>query len=180
MPTAGTASAVTGVIAMILLTLSVVLGVLLSRRPRPASLRGWRRWLAHVAHRDVSLLAAAFLALHIATTVGARLGGVSLIAALVPFAGQSDRLWMGLGAVGTDLLLALLLTSGLRRRLGRRIWRGVHWTAYLCWPVALAHSIGLSPDRRTGHLRALALTCVIAVLLAVAWRLAGALRRTPA
>ena len=117
MPTAGTASAVTGVIAMILLTLSVVLGVLLSRRPRPASLRGWRRWLAHVAHRDVSLLAAAFLALHIATTVGARLGGVSLIAALVPFAGQSDRLWMGLGAVGTDLLLALLLTSGLRRRL---------------------------------------------------------------
>ncbi len=42
MPTAGTASAVTGVIALVLLTLSVVLGALLSRRPRPASLRGWR------------------------------------------------------------------------------------------------------------------------------------------
>ena len=80
---------------------------------------------------------------------------------------------MGLGAVGTDLLAALILTSALRRRLGRRSWRAVHWAAYLCWPAALLHSIGLSQDRRAGALRDLALACVIAVLAALVWRLAG-------
>ncbi len=173
MPTAGTASALAGVIAMVLLTLSVLLGVMLSRRPRPRRLSGPVRWLIHVAHRDVSLMAAMFLAIHIVTAVDARYSGVNPASVIVPFVARSDRLWMGLGAVGTDLLAALILTSALRRRLGRRSWRAVHWAAYLCWPASLLHSIGLSQDRRTGGLRELALACVIAVFAALAWRLAG-------
>ena len=177
MPTSGTASAVTGVIAMVLLTLSVLLGVVLSKRPHPHRLHGLPRWLALIAHRDVSLLAAAFLAMHIVTAVTARSGGVSLVSAVVPFAASGDRLWIGLGAVGTDLLAALIVTSALRRRLGRRTWRLVHVTSYACWPAALVHSIALSQDRQAGHLRELALACIVAVLLAAGWRLAGALRR---
>jgi methionine sulfoxide reductase heme-binding subunit len=176
MPTAGTASAVTGVIAMVLLTMSVLFGVVLSRRPRPHRLHGLPRWLVMIAHRDLSLVAAAFLAIHIVTAVTARYGGVSVASAVVPFAARNDRLLIGLGAVGTDLLAALILTSALRRRLGRRSWRAVHWTAYACWPVALVHSIALSPDRAAGHLRELGFGCVLAVLIAAAWRVAGALR----
>ena len=158
---------------MVLLTLSVLFGVVLSRRPRPRRLYGPVRWLIRVAHRDVSLMAAVFLAIHIVTAVSARYGGVNPASVIVPFVARSDRLWMGLGAVGTDLLAALILTSALRRRLGRRSWRAVHWTAYLCWPAALLHSIGLSQDRRAGGLRELALACVIAVLAALVWQLAG-------
>jgi hypothetical protein len=122
-PTAGTASALAGVIAMVLLTLSVLLGVVLSRRPRPRRLYGPVRWLIHVAHRDVSLMAAVFLAIHIVTAVSARYGGVNPASVIVPFVARSERLWMGLSAVGTDLLVALILTTALRRRLGRRSWR---------------------------------------------------------
>ena len=144
------------------------------RAAQPAAaartLRGIRRWLIHVAHRDVSLLAAGFLAIHIVTAVAARYGGVSVASAVLPFASRGDRLWIGFGAIGSDLLAAIIMTSALRRRLGKRSWRAVHWTAYACWPFALVHSIALSPDRRSGNLRDLALACVLAVLLAAGWR----------
>ncbi len=174
MPTAGTASAVAGVIAMVLLTLSVVLGVGVSRRPRPRRLP---RAALRTAHRDLSLLAAGFLAVHIVTAVGGHFAGAGLASVVVPFAAGSGRVWMGLGTIAADLLAALVVTSLLRRRLGRRWWRAVHWLAYACWPVALVHSAALSPDRRAGLLRELAWGCVIAVLLAAGWRLAGVLRR---
>jgi DMSO/TMAO reductase YedYZ heme-binding membrane subunit len=173
MPTSGTASAVTGVIAMVLLTLSVVLGVAISRRPRRQRLPRAAVW---TAHQNLSLLAAGFVAVHIATAVAARFAGVGLVAALVPFAAGTGRAWMGLGTIAADLMIALIVTSLLRRRLGRRWWRAVHWLAYACWPAALVHSAALSPDRRAGHLRDLAFGCVLAVVLAIGWRLAGALR----
>jgi sulfoxide reductase heme-binding subunit YedZ len=176
MPTAGTASAVAGVIAMVLLTLSVVLGVGISRRPRPHRVP---RAVVWTAHQNLSLLAAAFLAVHIVTAVAGQFGGVGLVSVLVPFAASTGRVWMGLGTIGADLMIALIVTSLLRRRIGRRWWRAVHWLAYVCWPVALIHSAALSPDRRAGHLRELAVGCVLAVVLAAAWRLAGA-RRKPA
>src|ERR1022692_3424752 len=161
MPTAGTASAVAGVIAMVLLTLSVVLGVGISRRPRPHRLP---RAAIRTAHRDLSLLAAGFLALHIVTAVAGRFAGVGLASVVVPFAARTGRVWMGPGTIGADLMIALIVTSLLRRRIGRRWWRAVHWLAYACWPVALVHSAALSPDRRAGQLRDLALGCVLAVV----------------
>jgi len=177
MPTAGTASAVTGVIAMVLLTLSVVLGVGINRRARARRLP---RAALRTAHRDLSMLAAGFLAVHIATAELGHFAGVGPASMVIPFAARSWRVWMGLGTIGADLLIALVVTSLLRRRLGRRWWRAVHWVSYACWPVALVHSAALSPDRRTGQLRELALACVLAVVLAAGWRLAGVLRRPAA
>ena len=57
-------------------------------------------------------------------------------------------MWLGLGAVSFDLLLAVLITSVLRRRLGYRSWRAVHWLAYASWPVAVIHGIGTGTDDR--------------------------------
>jgi sulfoxide reductase heme-binding subunit YedZ len=76
-------------------------------------------------------------------------------------------------------MAALIVTSLLRRHIGRRCWRAVHWLAYACWPVALAHSIGSSPGMRGGRLLDLAAACILAVLAATGWRLASALRAAP-
>jgi hypothetical protein len=59
----------------------------------------------------------------------------------------------------------------VRRRLGYRAWRGVHWLAYACWPVAVLHGLGTGSDSK--QLWALAVTalCVIAVSWAVIARL---------
>jgi methionine sulfoxide reductase heme-binding subunit len=174
MPTAGTASAATGVISMTLLTAVVVLGILVHRKGR---LPGLPRFAGLHLHRYLALLAVAFLALHILTAVAVPFAGIGLAAAIVPFAAARDSFWVGLGAVSFDLVVALVLTSLLRRHIGWRAWRAVHWLAYLCWPVALAHSVGIGPGMRHGRLLDLTAACIVAVAAAAAWRLAGPLLR---
>jgi sulfoxide reductase heme-binding subunit YedZ len=58
----------------------------------------------------------------------------------------------------------------VRARIGLRAWRGVHWLAYLTWPVALLHSLGTGSDARSGWLELLALGSIAAVALAAGWR----------
>jgi len=177
-PTAGTASAAAGVVSLVLLTAAVVLGVLVTRRRvlPPGSRYAVLRW-----HQNVSLLAVALVAVHVLVALGASFAGLSLVAAFLPFAAPRAGLWIGLGAISFDLMIALTVTSLARRRLGRRAFRAVHWLAYACWPAAVAHSIWTGPGMRSGRLLDLALGCVLAVAVAVAWRLAAPLRaRRPA
>jgi predicted ferric reductase len=170
MPTAGTASAAAGVISLVLLTISVVIGVLVTRRRElPRKLRyPSRKW-----HEYASLLALGFLALHIVLAIGGPFSRIPWLAAVIPFVAGPDRLWLGLGALASDLLIAVVLTSVLRRHLGRRAWRLVHWSAYACWPAAEVHSLGLGIGIRSGRLFDLAIACLAVVVAAVCWRLAG-------
>ncbi len=173
MPTAGTASAASGVISLVLLTASLVLGVAVGQRRRlPASTRYPSRKL----HEYTSVLALCFLALHILAAVAGPFGRVPLTAVFLPFVPAPGQFWLGLGTVSSDLLVAVVLTSLLRRHIGRRAWRLVHWTSYACWPAAEAHSLGLGAAMRSGRLLDLAVGCAAAVAAAACWRLAGLLR----
>jgi ferredoxin len=174
MPTTGTVSGATGVISMVLLSAVVVLGILLDRRVR---LAGQPRYAGLSLHRYFSLLALGFLALHIVTAVVGPYTRIGLAATVIPFASAYARSWLGLGVVASDLMVAIVITSLLRRHLSRRTWRTVHWLAYACWPAALAHSFGTGSGMRSGGLLDLAIGCAIAVLAAAGWRLASALRR---
>jgi predicted ferric reductase len=170
------ASRATGVVAMVLLTAVVVLGILVSRQGR---LPGLPRFAGLGLHRYLSLLAAGFLTVHVLTAVADSYVSISLAAVIIPFASAYKPLWLGLGAVSLDLIAVVIVTSLLRHRIGRRAWRSVHWLAYLSWPVALAHSIGSSPDLRSGPLLGLAAACILTVVGAAGWRLAGAVRAVP-
>jgi len=83
-------------------------------------------------------------------------------------------LWMGLGTLAFDLLLAIAITSIVRRRLGYRAWRAVHWLAYASWPVAVLHGLGTGSDVKQWWMLALTAACIVAVLVAVWTRIAGA------
>jgi hypothetical protein len=157
----------TGVVALLLLTASVVLGVLQVQRWSPP---GSPRFMVVTLHRAVSLLVVVLVCVHVLTAVLDRFATIRLVDAVLPFAGSYRPLWLGLGALGFDLLIALTLTSLLRRRLGLRAWRGVHWLAYACWPVALVHGWGTGSDTRTAWMLAITLGCAGAVLASVAWR----------
>jgi methionine sulfoxide reductase heme-binding subunit len=170
------ASRATGVVALLLLTAVMVLGVLVNRQGR---LPGLPRFGATSLHRSVSLLAVAFVAAHVATAIADPYVTIGLAASVVPFVSHYEAFWLGLGAVSLDLMGALIVTSLLRGRLGRRTWRVVHWLAYLTWPVAFAHSIGSSRDMQQGGLLYLGIACALAVASALAWRLTRALRAVP-
>jgi methionine sulfoxide reductase heme-binding subunit len=156
-----------GLITLILLTASMVLGIL--NAGRFATSR-WPRFLVQGLHRNLSLLALTFLVLHVGTTVIDTYTSIGLSAAFVPFLSPYKRFWLGLGAVACDLLLTLVITSLVRQRIGHRLWRVVHWAGYLCWPAAIAHGLGAGTDRGTGWVLILTASCVAAVLGSVAYR----------
>ena len=53
--------------------------------------------------------------------------------AFIPFVASSKPFWLTLGTIGADLMLAVLITTALRRRLGFQAWRSVHMLSYGCW-----------------------------------------------
>ncbi len=171
------ATRATGLVAMLLLTVSVLFGIITAGR---FASEDWPRFLSQGLHRNTSLLVLAFLALHVGTTVADTYTSIPLAAAFVPFASAYKTAWLGLGAVALDLLLALVATSLARRRFGHRAWRRVHWLAYACWPVAVAHGLGIGTDRTATWVLGLSMGCVLAVLGAAAWRVVTAVRLGPA
>jgi sulfoxide reductase heme-binding subunit YedZ len=164
------ATRATGVIALILLTGSVVLGIVV--RVRAASER-WPRLVSLGVHRNLSLLVLAFLGLHILTAVVDSYAPVGWLSVVVPFASSYRPLWLGFGTVAFDLLIAVTVTSLLRTRISARLWRLVHWTAYACWPSAVIHSLGTGSDTTQSFVLGVTVFCVVAVLAAGVWRLAS-------
>jgi DMSO/TMAO reductase YedYZ heme-binding membrane subunit len=170
------ASRATGIVALLLLTAVLVLGILVNRQGR---LPGLPRFAVTDIHRNLSLLSVAFIAVHIGTAVLDTYVHIPLLSAVVPFASGYERLWLGLGAISVDLMAAMIVTSLLRGRLNRVVWKAVHLLAYASWPIAFAHSLGSSKDLQQGWLLGLSIACAAAVAAALAWRLAHAARQVP-
>ena len=155
----------TGVVSLLLLTLVVALGL---AGPLRVSLgERFPRFAIDTLHRDLSLLAVALLAVHIITSVLDSFAPIHLIDAVVPFASSYRPLWLGFGALAFDIILALVLTSLVRRRLGYGSWRMIHWLAYLCWPVAVLHGLGTGTDVKTGWMLVITALCVGLVTAAI-------------
>ena len=170
------ASRATGVVTLLLLTTVVLLGILVNRQGRLPGLPGFA---VTGLHRNVSLLAVAFLAIHVLTAIADPYVTIGLAAAVLPFASAYKPLWLGLGAISLDLIAALILTSLARARMGRRAWRAIHWLAYAAWPLAVLHSFGSSSDARGGLVLGVLAGCVLATAAALAWRLSRAAREVP-
>lgn len=165
------ASRATGVVALLLLTAVMLLGLLVTRQVRLPGLPGFA---VSGLHRNIALLATAFVAVHVLAAAGDGFVRIPLTAAVVPLASSYERFWLSLGAVSFDLMLAMGVTSLLRRHLSRKAWRGIHLTAYACWPVALFHSIFASKDLQHGLFLLIGIGCALAVVSAALWRVAQA------
>ncbi|HYQ63053.1 ferric reductase-like transmembrane domain-containing protein [Actinophytocola sp.] len=157
-----------GVVTLVLFTASVILGIG-TRSGRPAP------WLPRFAvtalHRYTSLLATVFLVLHVVLLLFDPYAQLDVVDTVFPFLAGFAPVWVGLGTLALDLLLALVVTSLLRHRLGYRTWRAIHWSAYAAWPVALVHALGAGTDAGTAWFLVLAGVCAVAVAGALSWRL---------
>jgi methionine sulfoxide reductase heme-binding subunit len=166
------ATRATGLVALVLLSLTMVLGIMTANR---VGARWWPRFAQQDLHRRVSMVAVVFLAAHVLTSVVDTYVHIGWAAVVVPFASSYKRVWVAVGTVGADLMLAIGVTSLWRHRMSPRLWRAVHWLAYLSWPVALAHAFGMGTDMRLPWVTDLAVACIVAVLAAAAWRATKAL-----
>jgi Ferric reductase like transmembrane component len=159
-----------GVVALVLLTATTLLGVLSAHRWRSER---WPRFAVATLHRNLTLLALVFVGTHVATTVADAYAPVGVRDAFVPFASAYRPVWVGFGALTFDLLLALTVTSMLRRHIGYRTWRAIHWASYAAWPLAVAHGFGSGSDARFGWMATLTFACIAVVLGGIAVRLVG-------
>lgn len=166
-----------GVITLVLLTVVVALGIG-ARSGRPAF--GLPRFVVSILHRNAALMAIVLVIGHVVSLLFDPYAQLRIFDIVLPFAGNYRPVWQGLGTLAFDLLVAIVVTSLLRKRLGAKTWRAVHWLAYLSWPIALAHGLGNGSDRGTWWLWTIAIACAVAVVAAVAWRLSAGFGRFPA
>ena len=174
----------TGIILLGLLTLATALGILATAGRAGRWMPGF---VSQALHRNISLLALGFLAGHVVTAVADTFVDIRWWQALVPVVGSTyEPWWLGLGTLSLDLLLVVVLSSVLRRRLPGRAWRAVHQLAYLAWGMAVLHGIGIGTDltRLDSWATRFTVGCVALVGVSVVWRLLGVVRarssRTPA
>jgi methionine sulfoxide reductase heme-binding subunit len=157
-----------GVVALLLLTATTSIGVVTANRWRSER---WPRFAVADLHRNLTLLALVFIGTHVGTTIADGYAPIGIKDILIPFLSQYRPVWLGLGALALDLLLALTITSLLRKHIGYRTWRALHWAAYATWPLALAHGLGSGSDARLGWMAALSFACLGIVVVTVAARL---------
>lgn len=159
-------SRASGLVSVVLLTGVVVLGtVVAGRRTDDPS----RRAVLMGLHRSLALGMLVFLVLHIVSAVTDGYVDIGWAAVVLPFVSGYEPLWIGLGAVAFDLLVAVIVTSVLRQRIPERVWRTVHWLTYAMWPIALLHGFQMGTADQP-LLLAVTPTCTAAGLLAVLWR----------
>jgi sulfoxide reductase heme-binding subunit YedZ len=165
------ATRASGDTALVLLSASVILGLLTSsRQSRP----DWPRFAVQSLHRNLSLLVVVFLALHIVTSIIDPFAKLTVLDAVVPLHATYRPVWLGLGVVSLELLVAITTTSLLRRHLRWRAWRAIHLLAYASWPIAVVHGIGTGTDTKSWWALLLVTACVASVVGAFAWRLVDA------
>jgi len=167
-----------GIISLVLFTVTVLIGIV-TRSGRP--LPGLPRFSVALVHRNVSLLAVVFLVLHVGTLLFDSYAKLNPVDVVVPFVGSFKPFWQGLGTVAFDLVIAIVVTGLLRRRIGQRVFRFVHWFAYAMWPIAVLHGIGNGTNGTSGWFLLLAVASTAAVGAAIIWRLsAGYLEKSGA
>ncbi len=164
----------TGIVLLVLMTISVVLGILSARSRAGRTTPGFVR---AIVHRNVALLAVSMLAVHVAAAVIDTYVDIRWWDAFVPWGGVYQPLWLGLGALALDLVLAVTITSLLRTRLPHAVWRFVHWASYAAWGVAVVHGIGIGTDAEAQWSVGLTVACAAAVALAALVRVGGAVRK---
>ena len=165
-----------GIVSLILFSVVATLGLLAVARTQTAR---WPRFLTVELHRSLALLSVVFLGIHIVTAVLDPFTKLGLSAALVPLASTYRPLPVAFGVVSVYLVLAVIVTSLLRDRIGHRVWRLVHWASYLSWPLAVEHTLTAGSDAFAAWMLAVQAACVVMVSAALVWRVtAGGTNRS--
>jgi sulfoxide reductase heme-binding subunit YedZ len=158
----------TGAVMLTLFTLVLVLGIV-TRSGR--ALPGLPRLAVASVHRSASLLGVGLLVVHVGSLLFDPYAQLSLLDVVVPFGGTYRPLWLAGGTLALDLMLALVVTSLLRERIGPAMWRAIHWAAYAAWPLAWVHGLGIGTDNGTLWYQLIAWGSLVAVAVAVIWRM---------
>jgi sulfoxide reductase heme-binding subunit YedZ len=155
-----------GITAYAMLTLSVLAGLLLKSRPfrslKPAAVTDLHRVLAMLG---LGALAGHAIALVLDTTVHVSVAGL-----FVPGLVSYRPVWTSLGILAAELMILVYISFSLRKRIGTKNWRRLHWATYGIFGAATVHGIAAGTDTSRPWVFGLYVGAVAAVAAATAWR----------
>lgn len=155
-----------GFTAYLLLTTSVLAGLILKSRPfralKPAAVTD--------IHRFLALLGLNAIALHGLSLVADRTVSMPIAGLFVPGYSPYRPLAVGIGVLTTELMLAVYASFALRKRIGTKNWRRLHWTTYAILAGATVHGVTAGTDTAHPWAVAVYLAATAAVTFGIAWR----------
>ncbi len=156
-----------GLTAYVLLTLSVLAGLVLKARPLGARLRA-----AAVTdtHRALAFLGLGFIVLHGVALVLDATVRITPLALVVPGLTGYRPLATAAGVLAAELMVLIYVSFSLRRRIGARAWRRLHWATYAVFGLATVHGLAAGTDSGRAWALSLYLGAIGAVVAATAWR----------
>jgi methionine sulfoxide reductase heme-binding subunit len=151
------------VLTSILWGLVMATGVLRRRRPHPA-------WMLNM-HKFLGVLTLVFVGVHVTSIVLDDFVHFGITDVLVPLASSWHPVAVALGIVAMYLLVAIQVTSWLRRHLAPNVWRAIHLTSYGVLALTTVHMLAAGTDVRdmlaTGV--AVAIGVAVTMLAALVW-----------
>jgi predicted ferric reductase len=157
-----------GIVAWLVLTASILWGIVLSTRAFPKHRRP--AWLLDL-HRWLGALTLALVALHVVAILADSYTAIAPVDALVPFASPWRPFAVGLGVLATWALVTVHVTSLAMRRLPRRVWHGIHLASYGTFALGTLHAVLAGSDRSSALYQATGLVVVAVCAWAVSYRL---------
>lgn len=157
---------VTGMIAYVLIWLSVVLGLLITNRMAQVWPGGPA---AFDLHQFTSLLGLAFALFHAVVLLGDHYIQYSLLQIMLPFASVNYQpIWVGLGQIAFYLLIPVTLSFYARRSLGPKVWRLIHFGSFISFAFITIHGLLAGSDiTNLGMLLTYAMTGLSVVFLTI-------------
>jgi sulfoxide reductase heme-binding subunit YedZ len=153
-----------GVVAYLLVSAAVALGLLMAGRKR---FDRWPRFAVEDVHRFAGLLAGVFIALHVFWLGLDSQANLTAKSIVIPFTSSYRPFWTGLGIVAAELLLALAVTNHYRKRLSYSTWRRLHYLNFAVWGAVTLHGLGAGTDSgSTAFLILYAVTVGVVLFLA--------------
>jgi DMSO/TMAO reductase YedYZ heme-binding membrane subunit len=154
---------ITALLAYLALGASTVYGLLLSTRILD---RVTHRPVSYTLHQDLAGIGVALALVHAAVLMIDRSVAYSPLEVVVPFSGPYRPLWVGLGQLTLALCLLVLLSFHVRKRIGTRTWRSVHYLSFIAFVGATVHGLMAGSDTSADWVYAgyLTLTAIVAFL----------------
>jgi predicted ferric reductase len=166
-----------GFLAYGALAISVVYGLLLSTGILDSIAH---RVVSFTLHQDLSAIAIGLTALHGAVLALDTFVPQSVRQLIIPFAGPYRPEWVGIGQVTFYLMIVVFASFSVRRRIGQRAWRLLHYTTLLAFAGATVHGLMSGTDSPAAWAFWAYLIATLAVVFLLIYRivlgLAGALR----
>ncbi len=165
-----------GFTAYILLTLTVIAGLVLKSRPfgnliKPATVTD--------THRTLAMLGLGSLVIHATALVFDSTVAMPISALFVPGFSPYRPLAVGLGVVAAELMIVIYASFSLRRRMGVKNWRRLHWFTYLVFALGTIHGLAAGTDSGRSWALAIYVGALAAVSIAATWRFLAPLTVSP-